>query len=144
MKKTYKSKQTTPHFAVGNYRVAFTTTTMGNSYFTTDDEQLQKLMEAHPWYGKKYKLDKVEEDKKPVAVLSADESKEQEHPTPIHAGKEGAELFGGGEVIQRFDCLADAKDFLAKTFGAARSNIRSKDAAIETGKSYGISIVFTN
>ena len=35
--KTYISRNTIPHFSVGDRRVAFHPSSMGNSFFTTDD-----------------------------------------------------------------------------------------------------------
>lgn len=128
-RKTYISRNTIPHFSVGDRRVAFHPSAMGNSFFTTDDVALQKRMEAHPWYKKKFMLHSVEEEEKPDKPNGTDGTNKADKPN-----KELKEM--------HFDTLADAKNYLASEFGAVRSNIRTTENAISIGKANGVKIVF--
>lgn len=125
-RKTYISRNTIPHFSVGDRRVAFHPSSMGNSFFTTADPVLQKRMEAHPWYKKKFMLHSVEED--------------EEAPSQPPRGEEQ----GNKELAEmHFDTLADAKNYLATEFGAVRSNIRTTENAISIGKANGVKVVIS-
>lgn len=128
-RKTYISRNTIPHFSVGDRRVAFHPSSMGNSFFTTDDPVLQRRMEAHPWYKKKFMLHSVEEDDKSNKPNGADGTNKLDTPN-----KELKEM--------HFDTLADAKNYLATEFGAVRSNIRTTENAINIGKANGVKVVF--
>ena len=139
--KTYISRNTIPHFSVGDRRVAFHPSSMGNSFFTTDDPVLQRRMEAHPWYKKKFMLHSVEEDDKSNKPNGADGTNKPDKPNgadgtnkPDKPNKELKEM--------HFDTLADAKDYLASEFGAVRSNIRTTENAISIGKANGVKVVF--
>ena len=59
--KTYVSRYTVPHFSVGMKRIAFHATTNGRAYYITDDEELQKGIERHPWFKSKFFLESTEE-----------------------------------------------------------------------------------
>ena len=127
--KTYISKKTIPHFSVGERRVAFHATTMGNSYFTTDDASLQRGIERHPWYKKKFMLFSVEGDS-PKSVTVAEEAggaKKQEELKEVH-----------------FDTLADAKNYLAQECGVTRCNIKRIEDAVSAGKANGILLTIGN
>ena len=128
-RKTYISRNTTPHFSVGDRRVAFQPSAMGNSFFTTDDVALQKRMEAHPWYRKKFMVYSVEEEGNTNKTDGTDEANKTDKPN-----KELKEM--------HFDTLADAKNYLATEFGAVRSNIRTTENAISIGKANGVRVVF--
>lgn len=127
--KTYISRNTVPHFSVGQKRVAFHATTMGKAYFVTDDESLQKGIEHHPWFNKKFVLDSVE-----------DNSKTEKKNNNNEAGSnDGSEK----EVKEmHFVTLADAKSYLAQEFGVVRSNIKTMESAILIGLANGVKIVF--
>lgn len=128
-RKTYISRNTTPHFSVGDRRVAFHPSAMGNSFFTTDDVALQKRMEAHPWYRKKFMVYSVEEEGNTNKTDGTDEANKTDNPN-----KELKEM--------HFDTLSDAKNYLASEFGAVRSNIRTTENAISIGKANGVKVVF--
>ena len=128
-RKTYISRNTTPHFSVGDRRVAFHPSAMGNSFFTTDDVALQKRMEAHPWYRKKFMVYSVEEEGNTNKTDGTDEANKTDKPN-----KELKEM--------HFDTLADAKNYLATEFGAVRSNIRTTENAKSIGKANGVRVVF--
>ncbi len=124
-RKTYISRKSIPHFSVGERRIAFQPSTQGNSFFTTGDTELQKRIEAHPWYRKKFVIYSVEDDDNDDTA------------------QENVSKAAGVELTDKhFATLADAKSYLASEFGAVRSNIRTQEQAIETGRSNGINIIF--
>lgn len=124
-RKTYISRNSTPHFSAGDRRIAFQPSTQGNSYFTTDDAGLQKRIEAHPWYRKKFVIYSVEEE----SVAEA-------------AQADGNTAAGAEPADRHFATLADAKNYLAAEFGAVRSNIRTQEQAIQTGRANGVNVIF--
>lgn len=115
-----------PHFSVGMRRIAFHATTNGRAYYITDDEELQKGIERHPWFKSKFYLESVEEQ-------SADKQTSDEQ-AKLGAQKEMVEL--------NFVTLADAKNYLADKFGVVRSNIKTQEAAISVGEANGVKITF--
>lgn len=125
--KTYVSRFTVPHFSVGMRRIAFHATTNGRAYYITDDEELQKGIERHPWFKSKFYLESVEEP-------SADKQTSDEQAKP-EVQKEMVEL--------NFVTLADAKNYLADKFGVVRSNIKTQEAAISAGEANGVKITFS-
>lgn len=125
--KTYVSRFTVPHFSVGMRRIAFHATTNGRAYYITDDEELQKGIERHPWFKSKFYLESVEEQ-------SADKQTSDEQAKP-EVQKEMVEL--------KFVTLADAKNYLADKFGVVRSNIKTQEAAISAGEANGVKITFS-
>lgn len=125
--KTYVSRFTVPHFSVGMRRIAFHATTNGRAYYITDDEELQKGIERHPWFKSKFDLESVEEP-------SADKQTSDEQAKP-EVQKEMVEL--------KFVTLADAKNYLADKFGVVRSNIKTQEAAISAGEANGVKITFS-
>lgn len=125
--KTYVSRFTVPHFSVGMRRIAFHATTNGRAYYITDDEELQKGIERHPWFKSKFYLESVEEP-------SADKQTSDEQAKP-EVQKELVEL--------NFVTLADAKNYLADKFGVVRSNIKTQEAAISAGEANGVKITFS-
>lgn len=126
--KTYVSRFTVPHFSVGMRRIAFHATTNGRAYYITDDEELQKGIERHPWFKSKFYLESVEEQP------SADKQTSDEQAKP-EVQKEMVEL--------KFVTLADAKNYLADKFGVVRSNIKTQEAAISAGEANGVKITFS-
>lgn len=125
--KTYISRNTVPHFSVGLKRVAFHATTMGKAYFTTDDESLQKGIERHPWYNKKFVIDSVQDN-------SPKKENNEDTVTGTAEGKDVKEM--------HFLTLADAKSYLAQEFGVVRSNIKTMENAVLIGLANGVKIVF--
>lgn len=123
--KTYVSRFTVPHFSVGMRRIAFHATTNGRSYYITDDEELQKGIERHPWFKSKFYLESVED------------ASPQPSPVEREKGSDKKEL-----VEMSFLTLADAKSYLADKFGVVRSNIKTQEAAISAGEANGVKIIF--
>ena len=123
--KTYVSRFTVPHFSVGMRRIAFHATTNGRAYYITDDEELQKGIERHPWFKSKFYLESVEA------------ASPQPSPAEREKGSDKKEL-----VEMNFLTLADAKNYLADKFGVVRSNIKTQEAAISVGEANGVKITF--
>lgn len=124
--KTYVSRYTVPHFSVGMRRIAFHATTNGRAYYITDDEELQKGIERHPWFKSKFFLE------------STEEASPQPSPLEREKGYDKKEL-----VEMSFLTLADAKSYLADKFGVVRSNIKTQEAAISAGEANGVKITFS-
>lgn len=122
MKRKIYTSMSIPHFSIGGIRIAFTPLSTRSSYFETTDESLQKKIEAHPWFGDKFRLKAVEEDTK---VIKAKEKKANEPKTLEKMS---------------FTTLADAKEWLAKEHNVARSNIKRKEDAVSAGRTFGVDI----
>ena len=123
--KTYVSRYTVPHFSVGMKRIAFHATTNGRAYYITDDEELQKGIERHPWLKNKFFIESTEVASPPPSPLVREK------------GYYKKEL-----VAMSFLTLADAKSYLADKFGVVRSNIKTQEAAISAGEANGVKIIF--
>lgn len=125
--KTYVSRHTVPHFSVGTRRIAFHATTNGRAYYITDDEELQKGIERHPWFKSKFFLESVEEESTEGTGSAGNAAKAE----------------GKKELVEMsFLTLADAKSYLADKFGVVRSNIKTQEAAISAGEANGVKIIF--
>lgn len=122
MKRKIYTSRSIPHFSVGGTRIAFTPLSNKCSYFETTDEALQKKIEAHPWFGDKFRLKSEEE----VDTSAKTEEKKS----------------GAGKELEKmsFSTLADAKEWLAKEHDVARSNIKKKEDAVAAGKTFGVEI----
>lgn len=129
MKKIYKSR-TIPHFGVGARRVSFVAMGRGGSYFETTDEALQRGLESHPWYGKKFYLAETIGEIEKGAAMADEGVAEAVAPSADEVAKE--EL--------AFATLSEAKDWLADTFDVSRGAIRSIAQAKEAALSRGYAI----
>ena len=145
--------------------ISFSALTGGGSVFYTDDENLQQALEAHPKFGKLFKLDDTFVEKpatKKVAptskVAPANEENtdnanseeaednepttdvEQDEDTEAQPEEESAEEATGLTKVP-VTCLDDAKDYLSEKFGISRTKIRSKKAIDEAAAENGIEFV---
>lgn len=106
--------------------------TMGNSMYATDNEKEQEGIESHSWYGSKIFLDEVEDPKEEAKKAAAQAKKV--------ADKEAEER----ELHTRqFSNVADAKEYVADTFGVSRTQLRTKDAVINVAKEHGVTIIIS-
>lgn len=122
---TIKCGATTKH-------INFDTMTMGNSMYATDNEKEQEGIESHSWYGSKIFLDEVEDPKEEAKKAAAQAKKV--------ADKEAEER----ELHTRqFSNVADAKEYVADTFGVSRTQLRTKDAVINVAKEHGVTIIIS-
>ena len=146
--------------------VSFSALTGGGSVLYTDDEELQAALEAHPKYGRLFKLEKTFDPKKPAKTSNTT----KEAPKPAEPVKpeedEGAEDPGTDEAPteeaeeepEEDDAEADdeeaqvkkimvnsideAKDYLCEHFEAySRTKLRSKVAIKAAAEKEGF--VFT-
>lgn len=135
MRKIYKSDSglaITIKYGVTTKHINFDTMTLGNSMYATDDEKEQEGIESHSWYGDKFALAEVEdpeeEAKKAAAIAKKVADKEAEEKE-LHT--------------RQFSNVADAKEYVADTFGVSRTQLRSKDAVINVAKNHGVTIIIS-
>lgn len=136
MRKKYVSKTTVSlsvTLAGGKHvRVSFNPITKGGSSYITDNEAIQAALEKHSQYGKWFKeceCYQAELAAKEAAARAVEEAKE--------AKAEAASVL----KVKTFKSLADAKDYLADTYGVSRTKLRFKAQILETGKANGLDIV---
>lgn len=148
MKKTYKSRNTTPHFSIGNKRITFLPMSNGGSYYETEDEKEMEHIENHPWFGTLFTLSKVVNDELPKTKTKTEDDAPKvgpkavdDVPIVILANTDEAQNEPKDEAkVMYFDTLADAKNYLASEFDVVRSNIKNTATAISIGKSHGVDI----
>lgn len=126
MKKRYRSATVLSLNVMidGKYKrhVTFNAAACSGSSLATSDERLQKALEAHYLFGKKFVLAGVEEEK------PADDNAEEKS---VEATK----------VQVSVSSLSDAKDYLAEKFEISRTKLRTRDAIIKTAEQYGVDFV---
>ena len=128
MTKSYKS-YTQVAFSVtlpggGSKRISFSPRTGSGSVYITDDERVQKAIESHPGFGKKFFLDAASSfvPVQPVAPKTAPAVTDADAAPSSTTENENAPK----EVP--FTNLSDAKEYLARHFEIPRTQLRSKDA----------------
>ena len=129
-------------------RIAFTPRTMGSSVFITDDEELQKAIEAHKEYGKLFVCKNAGQVipatvSQPTRQQSSDEG--QQSSDEGQQSSDGDEQDGipsdGGEPTTKVvpvGSIQEAKDYLADKFDIARSSIKSRAAIEASALSFGV------
>ena len=106
----------------GNAHITFSPLTGGNnSALYTDNEELQKALEAHPRYGKLFRLDTTFQ---PVV-----EEQKEETPAPKKVKK------------VKVSCLDDAKEYLCDKYEVSRTKLNSEKAIKEYAASKNIEFV---
>ena len=147
--------------------ISFSALTGGGSVFYTDDENLQQALEAHPKFGRLFKLDdtfvvkpatkKVAPSPKvrPININEENtenansEEVEDNEPTTEVEDNENTEGQTEEESTEEatgltkvpVTCLDDAKEYLSEKFGISRTKIRSKKAIEEAAAENGIEFV---
>ena len=122
MKKTYKARGgvsvvvTLP--SGRSHRVSFSGRTGGWSVYYTDNEELQRALEAHPRFGKLFRDATV--------------------ARPVVVAKPVAEAKPSGVRRVNVASREDARDYLSEKFGIARSKIRTIEAIMSMARSKGI------
>ena len=86
----------------------------------TDNEELQKALEAHPRYGKLFHLDTSFQPSAP---------KVEEAPTPKRVKK------------VKVSCLDDAKEYLCDKYGVSRTKLNSEKSITDFAASKNIEFV---
>lgn len=125
MKKKYKSKsQVSINIKIGggHAHITFTSQMNGGSVYYTEDEEVQKGLEAHPRYGKLFKF---------AGVI---ENKAEEGETTKNADVNKAD----DVVVVRVTDLNAAKDYLCEHYGTSRTKLRSEKAIEAEAAARGI------
>lgn len=126
MKKQYRSATVLSLNVMidGKYKrhVTFNAAACSGSSLATSDERLQKALESHYLFGKKFVLSGAEEEK-PVAAVEAAEADEDK------------------KVKVSVSSLSDAKDYLAEKFEISRTKLRTRDAIIKTAEQHDVEFV---
>lgn len=105
----------------GQTRVVFDGQSKGTSIFSTRDTKLQKAIESHSWYGDKFFiLEEVDEKK-----LETENKKKA-----AAKAKKAEEELKTHQVVD----IADAKDYLADTFGISRTKMKTKEDILAIAK----------
>lgn len=114
-----------------NTHISFEPMTGGGSTFVTDNPKLQQGLEAHPKFGKMFKL---------VGAKNAPKA-EKPKASPAPQASEPAD---GAPQTQRLEMpsLEDAKQYLVENFGISRTKLRSKKQIEEAGLAHGIEFIF--
>lgn len=136
MKKVYTSKSEISIKVVlaggRTVRVAFTPRTLGSSVYITDDEELQKAIEAHREYGKLFVCDErrsevMNEKAATVSQLGGQEDAEAEEAAEVAEPK-----------VVSVSSIQEAKDYLSDKFEISRSSLKSKDAVERAALEHGV------
>lgn len=108
----------------GSGHITFSPLTGGNkSAYYTDNEELQKALEAHPRFGKLFRLDPTFQPVKEVKVAEAEASA----PKRIKKVK--------------VSCLDDAKEYLCEKYEVSRTKLNSEKAIKEFAAGKNIEFV---
>ena len=105
----------------GSKRISFAPRTGTGSVYYTADERVQKAIESHPDFGRKFFAEKAEETAPatpaPAAPASSTAAGNQSEKAQENAPKEIP-----------FTNLSDAKEYLARHFEIPRTQLRSKES----------------
>ena len=108
-----------------NARVVFSPVTGGTkSVFYTDNEELQKALEAHPRFNKLFRVDTFF------------------NPNPVVEKAPKAEVVKEKTVKKvKVACLDDAKEYICDKYGVSRTKLNSEKAIKEFAQSKGFEFV---
>lgn len=125
MKKQYRSATVLSVNVMidGKYKrhITFDAAACSGSSFTTSDERVQKALEEHYLFGKKFVL---------VGTI--------EEPQPDDEGNAAPKVEKKQVSVSS---LGDAKDYLAENYEISRTKLRTRDAIIKTAEQYGVEFV---
>jgi hypothetical protein len=111
----------------GQKRIVFDGQSKGTSIFTTRDAKLQKAIENHNWFNNKFYLTETVDEEKQKA-----ETKKKAAAKAKKAEKEQKTY-----IVQD---IADAKDYLADTFGVSRSKMKTKEDVLAIAKENNVTL----
>ena len=123
MMKAYKSNShVSINIKIGDAyaHISFTPKTAGGSVFYTDDDEVQKGIEAHPRYGKLFSLDRE--------IL----------PEPEHIPAETKDGSKDENITIKVSDLNAAKDYLCERYGISRTKLRSEKAIVAEAAARGV------
>ena len=108
-------------------RIVFDAQSRGTSIYSTRDTDEQKAIESHCWYNDKFWLAESVDEKK----LEAEAKKKATAKTK----KAEAEK----KTVSVQD-IADAKDYLAETFGISRSKMKTREDVLAIAKENNVEL----
>ena len=111
----------------GLKRIVFDGQSHGTSIYSTRDTKEQKAIESHYWFNDKFWLEETVDEKK----LEAEAKKKAAAKT-----KKIAEEKKTYSVTD----IADAKDYLADTFGVSRTKMKTKEDVLAVAKEFGVEL----
>ena len=143
MIKTYKAKTNISINVVlpcskKNLHIAFVPMSDGSSFFSTENEEIQKGIEGHYKFGSLFKF---------IGAANSDGRKHASYKSKTNKDTpqvETEEIDKNGEkeavtiIKVTVPDLASAKDYLADKFGISRTSLRSMKAIIEQAAIHGI------
>lgn len=112
----------------GFKRVSFHGKSTGGSVYYTRDEDEQRGIEAHPWFGGLIRLEET--------VDEAKEAAEEKRRTEAKAKKAKEE----SRIVKEVSSLAEAKDYLADKTGVSRTKMRDKASILQIAAEHNIEL----
>ncbi len=111
----------------GLKRIVFDGQSHGTSIYSTRDVKEQKAIESHYWFNDKFWLEETIDEKK----LEAETKKKA-------AAK--AKKIAEDKKTYCVSDIADAKDYLADTFGVSRTKMKTKEDVLAVANEYGVEL----
>lgn len=111
----------------GYKRIVFDGQSLGTSIYSTRDVKEQKAIESHYWFNDKFWLEETVDEKK----LEAEAKKK--------AAARTKEIVEEKKTYCVTD-IADAKDYLADTFGVSRTKMKTKEDVLAVAKEFGVEL----
>ncbi len=111
----------------GLKRIVFDGQSHGTSIYSTRDVKEQKAIESHYWFNDKFWLEETIDEKK----LEAETKKKA-------AAK--AKKIAEEKKTYCVSDIADAKDYLADTFGVSRTKMKTKEDVLAVANEYGVEL----
>ncbi len=108
-------------------RIVFDAQSRGTSIYSTRDTDEQKAIESHCWFNDKFWLSESVDEKK----LEAEAKKKAATKT------KKAEAEKKTVTVQD---IADAKDYLAETFGISRSKMKTREDVLAIAKENNVEL----
>lgn len=106
-----------------NVHLSFEPLTGGGSYYTTDNEEMQRAIESNANYRKTFIGEEVHDEPVPTTVV-----------------EENADV---ALKPVKVSSIEDAKDYLAEHFGYSRTKLRTRAACIAAGEENGIEFIWS-
>lgn len=111
----------------GLKRIVFDGQSNGTSIYSTRDTKEQKAIESHYWFNDKFWLEETVDEKK----LEAEAKKK--------AAARTKKIVEEKKTYCVTD-IADAKDYLADTFGVSRTKMKTKEDVLSVAKEFGVEL----
>lgn len=111
----------------GLKRIVFDGQSHGTSIYSTRDVKEQKAIESHYWFNDKFWLEETIDEKK----VEAEAKKKAAARTKKIAEEKKTYCVTD---------IADAKDYLADTFGVSRTKMKTKEDVLAVAKEYGVEL----